>query len=178
MNFVDLSKPLTPAVELRETELFSVICVKGDGASATVAKPKAAKKAEVEDDPFGDDDLFGDDDGEAAKALQEKLKAEAVARGKAKAAKARSMIVFEVKPFEAETDLEGLAVKIKSLKHDGIQNWGLQHKLEPVAYGIKKLVVSAVVHDNLIGMDDIVDMIEDKYGDDIQSIDIQSMSKV
>ena len=147
------------------------------GTSAKApAKPKAA---EEEDDPFGDDDdLFGDDDGAAAKALQEKLKAEAVERGKRKAAKARSLIVLEVKPFDAETNLEELALNIKSMTHEGIQNWGQEHKLEPVAFGIKKLIISCVVHDNLVGMDDIIDMINDKYEDDIQSIDVQSMSKV
>ena len=140
-----------------------------------VAEKKTAKE---EDDPFGDDDLFGDDGGEAAKALQEKLKKEAVERGKKKLAKGRSMIVFEVKPFEPETDLESLAKNIKAIKHEGIQNWGVEHKLVPVAFGIKKLVISAVVFDMLIGMDDIIDMINEKYEDDIQSIDIQSMSKV
>lgn len=143
------------------------------------ATAKAKPAAEKEDDPFGDDDdLFGDDDGAAAKALQEKLKKEAVERGKRKAAKARSLIVLEVKPFDAETDLETLAKNIKSMTHEGIQNWGQEHKLEPVAFGIKKLVISCVVHDNLVGMDDIIDMINDKYEDDIQSIDVQSMSKV
>lgn len=139
--------------------------------------PKKNDKAEADADIF-DDDLFGDDDGEAAKALQEKLKKDAVERGKKKLAKARSMIVFEVKPFEPETDLEKLAQNIKAIKHEGIQNWGQEHKLEPVAFGIKKLVISAVVFDALVGMDDIIEMINEKYEDDIQSIDIQAMSKV
>lgn len=174
MNFVNLGNPLAAEFEIKPTELFSVICVKGDGS-----KSAAPKKEVAEDDPFGDDDdLFGDDGGEAAKKLQEKLKAEAVARGKKKLEKARSMIVFEVKPYEPETDLETLAKNIKTIKHEGIQNWGQEHKLVPVAYGIKKLVISAVVFDNLVGMDDIVDLINEKYEDDIQSIDIQAMSKV
>ena len=92
--------------------------------------------------------------------------------------KARSMIVLEVKPFDAETDLEALALNIKKLTHDGIQNWGQEHKLQPIAFGIKKLIISLVVFDDLIGVDDITDMLTDKYEDDIQSIDIGAFSKV
>ena len=73
--------------------------------------------------------------------------------------------------------LETLALNIKKLKHDGIQNWGQEHKLQPVAFGIKKLIISLVVFDDLIGVDDITDMLMDKYEDDIQSIDIGAFSK-
>ena len=92
--------------------------------------------------------------------------------------KARSMIVLEVKPLDADTDLQTLAINIKQLTHDGIQNWGQEHKLQPIAFGIKKLIISLVVFDDLIGVDDITDMLMDKYEDDIQSIDIGAFSKV
>mmetsp|Transcript_4430 Transcript_4430/g.5132 ORF Transcript_4430/g.5132 Transcript_4430/m.5132 type:complete len:130 (-) Transcript_4430:312-701(-) len=128
---------------------------------------------------FGDDDdLFADDDGDAAAALKAKLTAEAKARGEKKLEKGRSMIVFEVKPFEAECDLEKLAQGIKELKHEGIQNWGQEHKLVPIAFGIKKLVISCIVFDVKVGMDDVMDLINEKFEDEIQSIDVQAMSKV
>ena len=100
--------------------------------AAAPASPKAkaapAKKAEEEDD----DDLFGDDgdgeDDEAAAAKKEKKKPIE-----------RSQVVIEVKPWEAETDLEELAKKIKATKIEGL-NWGEGHKLVPVAFGIKKLL--------------------------------------
>mmetsp|Transcript_11420 Transcript_11420/g.13093 ORF Transcript_11420/g.13093 Transcript_11420/m.13093 type:complete len:231 (+) Transcript_11420:92-784(+) len=153
---------------------------KADLPSGAPAKKKApAKKEEEEDDMFGDDDdLFADDDGEAAAALKAKLTAEAKARGEKKLEKGRSMIVFEVKPYEADQDLEALAQGIKSITHEGIQNWGQEHKLVPVAFGIKKLVISVIVFDMKVGQDDIIDMINNKYEDDIQSIDVQAMSKV
>lgn len=178
MSLVDTSKPLTGAVELTKTELFSVVNAKG-----SVAAPKAPKKKEevVDDDPFADDDdLFGggDDDGAAAEALQKKLRKEAEDRAAKKLKNARSMIVLEIKPYEADTDLELLAKNIKALEHEGIQNWGQEHKLEKIAFGICKLVVSVVVFDEKCGLDDIVDLINEKYEDDVQSVDIQAMSKV
>ena len=129
-----------------------------------------------DDDGFGDDDLFGDDDGDDEELLA-KMAASAQ-KSKKEKPKARSMIVLEVKPFDADTDLQTLALSIKKLTHEGIQNWGQEHKLQPIAFGIKKLIISLVVFDDLIGVDDITDMLMDKYEDDIQSIDIGAFSKV
>ncbi|GBG24342.1 Elongation factor 1-beta [Hondaea fermentalgiana] len=136
----------------------------------------AGGAAEEEDDD--DFDLFGDDDEEAEKALAEKMAAEKAARKAGKGKGERSLIVLEVKPYDAETDLEVLAKGIKKFEHEGIQNWGKEHKLLPVAFGIKKLAISAVVYDDLMGVDGLSDLIEEKYGDLIQSIDVQAMSKV
>ena len=178
MSIVDTTRPLSPEVEIIKTELFSAVAVKGTTQSlATAGTNKVTKKID-EDDPFADDDLFGDDDGAAAKAIQEKLKKEAKARADKKLKNARTMFVLEVKPFEPDLDLQELALNIKKLEHKGIQNWGAEHKLEPVAFGIKKLVISVVVYDELISVDDIIDLINEKYEDDVQSIDIQAMSKV
>mmetsp|Transcript_8345 Transcript_8345/g.9544 ORF Transcript_8345/g.9544 Transcript_8345/m.9544 type:complete len:158 (-) Transcript_8345:115-588(-) len=150
---------------------------------ATPAEEPKPEAEEAEEDVFGDDDdLFAEPDGdeaaEAAAALKEKLYLEAKKRGEEKLQKSKSMIVMEIKPYEPEFDLEALAQGIKAMTHEGIQNWGEQHKLEPVAFGIKKLIVSVIVHDMKVSVDDITDMINEKYEDDIQSIDIQSMSKV
>mmetsp|Transcript_15847 Transcript_15847/g.25882 ORF Transcript_15847/g.25882 Transcript_15847/m.25882 type:complete len:218 (-) Transcript_15847:43-696(-) len=126
-------------------------------------------------------DLFASDDEEdeaAAAALQEKIAAEKAARKAGKGKGERSLIVLEVKPFDAETDLEKMAKGIKTIEHEGIQNWGQEYKLIPVAFGIKKLAISAVVYDNLMDVDTLSDLIESKYGDDVQSIDVQAMSKV
>lgn len=144
-----------------------------------VAAVETTVAEDAMDDPFADDDdLFGDDDGAAAEALQLKLRKEAEERAAKKLKNARSMIVLEVKPYEADFDLEALAANIKKLEHEGIQNWGEQHKLEKVAYGICKLVISVVVFDEKCGLDDIVDLINEKHEDDVQSVDIQAMSKV
>lgn len=181
---VDPNRPLDGALEIRSTGLFSVICLKSDKAKAVIEEEKPAeKKAEAkpadDDEDWGDDDdLFGDDDEDdgAAEALKAKLEA---AKRLAKKEKAqRSLIVLEVKPFEVECDLEAMALGIKKIEHEGIQNWGAEHKLIPVAYGIKKLAISVVVFDEKMLVDDLCEMIEAKYGDDVQSIDVQAMSKV
>ena len=69
---------------------------------------KKNQKIKAEDDfgdDFGDDDLFGDDGDDAeAEALAAKMAAAAKKKKKEKP-KARSMIVLEVKPFDADTDL-------------------------------------------------------------------------
>lgn len=61
----------------------------------------------------------------------------------------RSQIVFEVKPWEAEADLKGLFEKIVKTEIDGLV-WGEAYKLVPVAFGVKKLVLSCVVVDSKV----------------------------
>ncbi|GBG24225.1 Elongation factor 1-beta [Hondaea fermentalgiana] len=182
MSETNYDAPLQDNVEVRQTELFSAISLKDDPAKFEGgAKPAAAsdaKPAATEEEDDDDFDLFGDDDEEAEKALAEKMAAEKAARKAGKGKGERSLIVLEVKPYDAETDLEVLAKGIKKFEHEGIQNWGKEHKLLPVAFGIKKLAISAVVYDDLMGVDGLSDLIEEKYGDLIQSIDVQAMSKV
>jgi len=125
---------------------------------------------------FGSDEVFVEG-GEAATVLQEKLRLQAKQHGADKES-ARSLIVLEVAPKEAECDLETIAKGIKEIKHKGIQNWGVEHRIEPVAFGINKLVISVVVYDELIDVEQLSDLITEKFGDDIQSIDVHAMSKV
>ncbi|GMF32666.1 unnamed protein product [Phytophthora fragariaefolia] len=143
------------------------------------APKKAAAPAEDEDDD-DDDDLFGDDDeedDEAAKALAAK-RAEAAKAAKKEKKKPveRSQVVLEVKPWEAETNLEELAAKIKALPVEGL-TWGEGHKLVPVAFGIKKLLVQCVIIDDLVLLDDITEAIEG-FEDYVQSVDVASMNKL
>ncbi|KAG7397979.1 Elongation factor 1-beta [Phytophthora boehmeriae] len=150
--------------------------------AATPAPKKAApapKKVEEEDDD-DDDDLFGDDDDEddeAAKALAAK-RAEAAKAAKKEKKKPveRSQVVLEVKPWEAETNLEELAAKIKAIPVEGL-TWGEGHKLVPVAFGIKKLLVQCVIVDDLVLLDDITEAIE-QFEDYVQSVDVASMNKL
>lgn len=57
--------------------------------------------------------------------------------------------MFEVKPWEAGADLKGLFDKIRQTEIDGLV-WGEAHKLVPVAFGVKKLVLSCVVVDSKV----------------------------
>jgi elongation factor 1-beta len=193
-EFVNYGAPLSGEVEIRATALFSAVCLKTDPAvfaaggkapaspkmGAAPASPKKAAapaKAEVADDL----DLFGDDDEEEAEALKklnEKMEAEKKANKAGKGKGERSLIVLEVKPFDAETDLQTVAKGIKTIEHEGIQNWGKEHKLMPIAFGVCKLAISAVVYDDLMDIDGLCELINAKYENDIQSIDCQAMSKV
>jgi elongation factor 1-beta len=158
--------------------LRSILKIKSDAPSAGSAK--AVKKDKEEEEEDEDDDLFGDDDeedDEATKALAAK-RAEAAKGAKKEKKKVieRSQVVIEVKPWEAETDLEELAAKIKALPVEGL-TWGEGHKLVPVAFGIKKLLVQCIIIDDMVLLDDITDAIS-SFEDYVQSVDVASMNKV
>ncbi|CAM9518299.1 unnamed protein product [Ectocarpus sp. 4 AP-2014] len=148
-------------------------------ASTSRAAP-AAKATKVDDDDDDDDDLFGDDEEEEAAKPAEKSRAEKMAEAKAaKDAKKkidRSQIVFEVKPWDTETDLKGLFAKICKTEIEGLV-WGEAHKLVPVAFGVKKLVLSCVVEDDKVGVEDITDVIEG-FEDEVQSVDMTTMNRL
>merc|ERR1712061_924360 len=80
----------------------------------------------------------------------------------AKAAKAakkeeagRTMIIFEIKPFDDETELRPmLENKIRAIGEEqipGLKLWGKEAKLEPIGYGISILIMSAIVLDSACG---------------------------
>ena len=71
----------------------------------------------------------------------------------------KSLIVLDVKPWEAECDLEAVWKEIIKYEQEGLQ-WGATFKLEPVAFGIKKLVMTCTIVDSLVLLDDVTDNIE------------------
>ena len=81
-----------------------------------------------------------------------------------------------MKPWEADTDLEMVWNKIKEYQQEGLA-WGQTFKLEPVAFGIKKLILTASIVDSMVLMDDITDNIEaiEEY---VQSVQVVSMNKI
>merc|ERR1712156_984195 len=158
-------------------------------AAVCPAKKEEPKKEDSEDDDDDDDmDFFesSDDEDEEAKAAAEALKAKRVAEYNArkaeKAAKkgvvaAKSMITLDVKPFDDETDLDALALKIKAeIAMDGLV-WGQKHEKKPLAFGIFKLVITAVVEDEKVSTDDLTEKIEE-YDDEVQSVDIAAFNKL
>jgi len=129
-------------------------------APAQKAAPVEAKKQEApakkDDDVDVDDmDLFGDDDadaGEAAAAAKAKVE-EQKKKAKKPAPVAKSLILYEVKPWGEETDLDELAKKIL-IEMDGLL-WKTQYKKEPIAFGINKLLIGATVEDEKVSTDDL-----------------------
>merc|ERR1712038_235516 len=145
-----------------------------------------AQKAEAEEDDDDDDDFFAssDEEDEEEKAAAEALKAKRVAEYNArKAAKeekkgkviAKSSITFDVKPWDDETDLDALCLKIKAIEKDGLL-WGTSQK-KPLACGIFKLVVTCVVEDDKVGSDDLIEQIE-AFEDEVQSVDVAAFQKI
>jgi len=159
-------------------------------ASAPAPAPAAKKQAKKDDDDDDDmDDLFGDDDDEeeydagAAAEARKKKAAELAAAKKAaaerlakKEKKQRSLCNLEIKPWEASQDLNALHKKIKeTVVRDGLK-WSENCALHEIAFGIKKMVLTAVIGMEL-SMDAIIEeMTEDLFPDEIQSMTMTSMS--
>ena len=111
-------------------------------------------------------DLFGDDpDADAAAAAMKKKAEEAKAKKKKAAPIAKSLIVWEVKPWGEETNLEELANKILGIEMDGLY-WKTEWKKEPVAYGIFKIVIGATVEDDKVSTDIVAEKIQE-FEDDV-----------
>ncbi|THH28554.1 hypothetical protein EUX98_g5626 [Antrodiella citrinella] len=140
------------------------------------AAPAAAKAEEEDDD---DVDLFGDDD-EEEDAEAERVKAERVAAYQAKKANkpktiAKSVVTFEVKPWDDETDMAKLEESVRSIVQEGLV-WG-SSKLVPIGYGIKKLQITIVIEDELVSLDDLQEKVQE-FEDFVQSTDIAAMQKL
>lgn len=143
---------------------------KAEAPAKTEAKP--AKKDDDEFDPFADE---GEEDKAAAEALKAKAAEEKGKKAKA-APVAKSIIVWEVKPWGEETDLDALAAKILGITMEGL-SWKTEYKKEPIAYGVFKIVIGAVVEDAKVSTDEVAEIIEG-FEDEVQSVDIQSFNKL
>lgn len=139
--------------------------------SAPAPAPKAPAKDEDEDL-----DLFGEDgDAAAAKvAAVEKPKVEE--KKPKKVVIAKTICQYEVKPLEAGQDMKAMENAIRSIEMDGLI-WGAEFKVVDVAYGIQKLIISMVVEDEKISLDDVEEKIL-AFEDQVQSVDQLSMSKL
>ncbi|XP_019865704.1 elongation factor 1-delta isoform X2 [Aethina tumida] len=139
-----------------------------------IEKPEA--KEEDDDD---DVDLFGSDsEGEndaAAKLREERLAAYAAKKAKKPALIAKSNVIFDVKPWDDETDMKAMEENVKKIEHEGLL-WGAS-KLVPLAYGIHKLQISCVVEDDKVSIDWLQEQIEANE-DYVQSVDIAAFNKI
>ena len=136
---------------------------------------KGGKKEEKKEDakkPAADeDDLFGDDDTPAPVAPPKPKKE---TKKKEKPA-AKSIVVFDVKVYDQETNLQELFAKIKTIEMDGLV-WNAEPKILPVAFGMNKLQVGCVVEDEKVSTEDIYEKIE--QWEEVQSTDTVSFQKL
>jgi len=173
---------------LRYPNAFAWYCMASKfQPSRTEAFAAAGAAAADEDEDM--DDLFGEEDEDEAaaaeardhaamlrgKAFEAKKKAAAEAAGKAPL-EAKSLIIWEVKPVDDETDLQALGKRIIAITMDGLF-WKTEFKTAPIAYGIEKLIIGATILDAKVSTDDVQEMIEEME-DMVQSVDIQSFNKL
>eukprot|EP00736_Rhodelphis_marinus_P013480 Rmarinus@m.23379 len=169
-----------PVANVPVTVCMAPCCTGPTGCAATCCggSGKAAKPAAKDDDD--DIDLFGsdsDEDSEAERAREERaqkaLQAQKERNAKKKVVIGKSQIVWEVKPWDDETDLKEMERLVRTIELDGLV-WGTA-KLVPIGYGIKKLVIACVIEDEKIGSDDIEEKIV-AFEDHVQSVDVQSFT--
>jgi len=147
----------------------------GKPASAPAAAPAAA----AADDDDDDVDLFGsdeeEDDDEKARVTAERLKAYADKKSKKPALIAKTSVLFDVKPWDDETDMNEMLKACKSIEMDGLV-WGA-NKLVPVGYGISKLQLMCVVEDEKVSIEELQEKMAD-FEDFVQSVDVAAMNKI
>lgn len=152
------------------------------GDSAPSASTPAPAPAQNDDDD-DDVDLFGSDD-EEDDAEAERIKAERIAAYNArKSAKedkkgklvAKSNIIFDVKPWDDETDMAVVEAEVRKIETDGLL-WGAA-KLVAIGYGIKKLQICCVVEDDKVGTDFLEENIC-ALEDYVQSVDVAAFNKI
>merc|ERR1719487_2776724 len=109
------------------------------GAAAPAAK---AAEAEVED-------MFINDGETEEERAANKARHERMARARKPKPVEKSLIVLDVMPWEADCDLEAVWKQIITKEQEGL-TWGATFKMEPVAFGIKKLVMTCTIVDALV----------------------------
>jgi len=148
------------------------------GAAAAAAPARPAKKVVEEEEDDDDFDMFASDDEvdeEAERIKAERLAAYAAKKAKKPALIAKSNVILDIKPWDDETDLAEMEKCIRTIEKDGLL-WGKAEK-KPIAYGVFKLTISAVVEDEKIS----VDWMEEKiceFEDYVQSVDVAAFNKI
>merc|ERR1712150_53032 len=107
-------------------------------------------------------DLFGsdeeEDDEEKKRITEERLKAYHEKKAKKPGVIAKTSVLFDVKPWDDETDMNELTAAVKSVEMDGLL-WGAT-KLVPVGYGISKLTIMCTVVDDKVSIEELQEKIE------------------
>merc|ERR1711971_116617 len=115
------------------------------------------------------------DDEEKKRITEERLKAYHEKKAKKPKVIAKTSVLFDVKPWDDETDMDAMLKEVKTIEMEGLV-WGAS-KLVPVGYGINKLQVMCVVEDDKVSIDELSEKICD-FEDFVQSVDIAAMSKI
>merc|ERR1712160_33522 len=115
--------------------------------------------------------------GAKAAAPAKGAKAPAAKKEEVKAVvEAKAIIIWEVKPWGEETDIDEMAKMILAIEMDGLF-WKTEYKKEPIAYGVFKIIIGATIEDDKVSTDDVQEKIE-AMEDMVQSVDIQAFNKL
>jgi len=147
-----------------------------EGGKPAAAAPKAAAPADDDDD---DVDLFGsedeEEDEEKKRITEERLKAYHEKKSKKPQVIAKTSVLFDVKPWDDETDHAKMLEACKSITKDGLV-WGAS-KIVPIGYGIKKLQIMCTVEDAKVSIEELGEQME-AFEDYVQSVDVAAMNKI
>merc|ERR1712203_270257 len=133
------------------------------------AKP-AAKAAPA---PAADDEE--EDDEEKKRITEERLKAYNEKKAKKPKVIAKTSVLFDVKPWDDETDMGAMKEACKGIEMEGLV-WGAT-KLVPVGYGIQKLQIMCTVEDEKVSIEELGEKME-AFEDFVQSVDVAAMNKI
>merc|ERR1712098_150665 len=136
--------------------------------------PAAAEEEDDDDvDLFGSDDE--EDDEEKKRITEEGLKAYNEKKAKKPKVIAKTSVLFDVKPWDDETDMEAMKEACKSIEMEGLV-WGAT-KLVPVGYGINKLQIMCTVEDDKVSIEELSEKMTE-FEDFVQSVDVAAMNKI
>ena len=143
------------------------------GGSAVAATSTAATEDDDDVDLFGSDDE--EEDAEKARITAERLKAYHEKKSKKPKVIAKTSVLFDVKPWSDDTDLDAMKAACMGIEMDGLV-WGAT-KLVPLAYGIKKLQIMCTVEDEKVSIEELGEKMEE-FEDYVQSVDVAAMNKI
>jgi len=142
----------------------------GAAGNATAA---AAEDSESDDD---DGDLFGSDTEEEKAIKAARVEAYKEKKSAKPALIAKSNVIFDVKPWDDETDMAEVERLCRTIVMDGLL-WG-SSKLVEIGYGIKKLRITTVIEDAKVSTEDLIEKITEGFEDHVQSVDIAAFNKI
>ena len=87
----------------------------------------------------------------------------------------KTSVLFDVKPWDKNTDLDEMLKCCKTIEMDGLF-WG-SSKMVPTGCGIKKLQLMAVVENAKVSIDELQEKMFE-FEDFIQSVDVAAMNKI
>jgi len=168
----DLQAPVEEAQE--ETPAEETFAEETPAEETTVEETLAEEKNAEEDFNLFEEDE--EDDAEHQKEIERRAKEQNDKKKlSGKVLIAKSSVLFDVKPYDSETDMKDLEEKVRSIEMEGLE-WKAS-KLVEICYGIKKLTINAVVIDDKVSVDDIQEKIQE-FEEVVQSVDIAAFNKL